>query len=65
VKDPEHADNHAEITKWLRTHNTRDGRRRAQKARNKLREEDASRRKWAASGQMPEAYQRYKTNGPN
>jgi hypothetical protein len=55
---------HAEIEKWLRTHNTRDGRRRAQKARNKLRERDAMRRKEQAS-QPPNPYTIYRSNGPN
>lgn len=63
MKDPEHARNHGEIEKWLRTHNTRDGRRRGQTARNRLRERDGMRRKGQAV--IPPRFNGYNPNGPN
>lgn len=63
MKEPEDARNHAEIEKWLRTHNTRDGRKRGQQARNRLRERDAVRRKSQAA--QPPRFNGYNPNGPN
>lgn len=64
AKEPEDMNSHAEIKKWLRTHNTRDGRARGRRARNKLREIDATNRKRQAR-QPPNPYSIYKPNGKN